>query len=134
MVSGFARSGILDRERLQRIGTVLGSRYVLQPGLAEFTQTLVDRFEVSGFKLLRTRVTTLRLWLQLWDTQAGQIVWESAGEITVAAELLRGERAVPLTEIAQDLWSRMIQKDLLNRAVPMDSSPASPGGCGWTPR
>jgi hypothetical protein len=117
MISGFARSGILDRERLQRIGTALGSRYVLQPGLGEFTQSMIDRFEVSGFKLLRTRVTTLRLWLQLWDAQAGQIVWESAAEVTVATELLRGERAVPLTEIAQDLWSRMIQEDLLDRGA-----------------
>jgi hypothetical protein len=130
MMSGFARSGILDRERLQRIGTALGTRYVLQPGLAEFTQALVDRFELSGFKLFRTRITTLRLWLQLWDTQAGLIVWASAAEITVAAELLRGERAVPLTDIAEDLWSRMIQRYLLDRGAqsrvfPSDAPPRS---------
>jgi hypothetical protein len=113
MISGFARSGILDRERLQRIGSALGSRYVLQPGLAEFTQTVIDRFEVSGFKLFRTKVTTLRLWLQLWDAQAGQILWESAAEVTVVTELFRSERVVPLTQIAQDLWSRMIREDLL---------------------
>jgi hypothetical protein len=55
----------------------------------------------------------LRLWLQLWDTQAGQIVWESAGEATAASELLFPQRIVPLDEIGQKLWLRMVQDNLL---------------------
>jgi hypothetical protein len=39
----------------------LGSRYVLQPGLAELSQALVDQFEVAGLKIVRTRLSTLRL-------------------------------------------------------------------------
>jgi hypothetical protein len=113
LISGFVRSGILERERLQRIGSALGSRYLLLPGLADFNQVLVDRFELAGIKVVRNRVITLRLWLQLWDTQTGEIVWESTGEATVASELLRAERIVPLDEIGQKLWSRMIQDHLL---------------------
>jgi hypothetical protein len=113
LLSGFVRSGILERARLQRIGSTLGARYVLLPGLAEYNQILVDKFEAFGVKLVRNRVTTLRLWLQLWDTRTGQILWESAGEATVASEILMPERAVPLDEIAQKLWLRMIQDDLL---------------------
>src|ERR1700756_2732255 len=45
LVSGFVHSGILERERLRRIGAALGSRYVLLPGLAQFDQTIIDRFE-----------------------------------------------------------------------------------------
>jgi hypothetical protein len=113
LISGFTRSGILERERLRRIGSALGSRYVLLPGLAEFNETIIDRLAISGWKFIQSRVTTLRLWLQLWDTQMGQILWESAGEITVASEFLRPERTVPLDEIAQKLWLRMIQDNLL---------------------
>ena len=113
LLSGFVRSGILERARLQRIGSALGSRYVLLPGLTEFNQVLLDKFEAFGVKLVKNRVTTLRLWLQLWDTRTGQILWESAGEATVASEILRPERAIPLDEIAQKLWLRMIQDDLL---------------------
>jgi hypothetical protein len=114
MMSGFARSGILDRERLQRIGSALGFRFVLQPGLAEFGGVLLDRFELAGVKLSRVRVNTLRLWLQLWDTQTGQMLWESAAEATVTTEvLLKEQSTVPLSEIAENLWSRMIQNDLL---------------------
>jgi hypothetical protein len=113
LISGFLRSGILERERLRRIGSALGSRYLLLPGLADFNQVLVDRFEIAGIKVVRNRVITLRLWLQLWDTQTGRIVWESTGETTVASELLRAERIVPLDEIGQKLWLRMIEDDLL---------------------
>jgi len=109
MISAFARSDILDRERLQRIGSGLGTRYVLQPGLAEFSQSLMDRFELIGLKLLRSRTTTLRLWLRLWDAETGQMLWESAGETTVAIELLREQAAVPLTEVARALWLRVPQ-------------------------
>jgi hypothetical protein len=113
LISGFVRSGILERERLQRLGSKLGSRYVLLPGLADFNQILIDRFEIAGLKMVRNRVITLRLWLQLWDTQTGQIVWESTGEVNAASELLLSQRIIPLDEIGQKLWRRMIEDNLL---------------------
>ncbi len=85
--AGFARNGMLDRQRLRRIGSGLGSRYVLLPGLAQFDEEILDKFEAAGIKLLRNRVTTLRLWLQLWDSQTGHIVWESSGEVTTASRV-----------------------------------------------
>jgi hypothetical protein len=117
LVAGFARSGILERDLLQRIGVRLGASYVLQPGLAEFGQIVGDKFEVAGWKLLKTRLTTLRLWLQLWDARTGQLLWESSGEVTVAAQLLTQDAAVSLEDIAQRLWSSMIQDDLLGGAT-----------------
>jgi hypothetical protein len=113
LISGFTRSGILERERLQRLGSSLGSRYVLLPGLADFSQILIDRFELAGLKVVRNRVITLRLWLQLWDTQTGQIVWESTGEANAASELFLPQRVIPLDEIGQKLWLRMIEDYLL---------------------
>ena len=113
LISGFARSGVLERERLQRIGSALGSGYVLLPGLAEFNQVIIDRISIYGWNFIQSRVTTLRLWLQLWDTRMGQILWQSAGEITLATRLLRPERTVPLDEIARKLWLRMVQDGLL---------------------
>jgi hypothetical protein len=46
--------------------------------------------------------------LQLWDTQTDEINWESAGEATVASELLLPQRMAPLDEIGQKLWLRMV--------------------------
>ena len=113
LLAGFSRNGILERQRLRWIGSGLGSRYVMLPGLAQLDETIIDKFETAGLKLIRNRVTTLRLWLQLWDAQTGHIVWESAGEITVSTVLLSPARAVPLGETIQKLLFNMIQDGLL---------------------
>jgi hypothetical protein len=113
MRAGFARNGMLDRQRLRRIGLGLGSRYVLLPGVAEFNEEILDKYEAAGIKLLRNRVTTLRLWLQLWDSQTGHIVWESSGEVTVATVFLSPKQAVALEQTAKKLLVRMIQDGLL---------------------
>jgi hypothetical protein len=113
MRAGFARNGMLDRQRLRRIGSALGSRYVLLPGVAEFNEEILDKYEAAGIKLLRNRVTTLRLWLQLWDSQTGHIVWESSGEVTVAAVFLSPKQTVALEQITKKLLVRMIQDGLL---------------------
>jgi len=86
---------------------------VLLPGLAGFDEVLVDSFEISGLKIVRGRISTLRLWLQLWDTQTGRLLWESAGEARVASELVRPDRTVPFDETAEKLWLRMLREGLL---------------------
>jgi len=108
LLSGFARTGILDGKGLKKIGVALHSRYVILPGLAEFREVVVDRFEISGLKIVQSRISTLRLWLQLWDTHTGRMLWESTGEASVASELLQRGRTVPFDDIAQKLWLRMI--------------------------
>lgn len=113
LLSSFIRTGILERQRLRRIGSGLGARYVMLPGLAQLDETVIDKFEAAGLKLLRNRVATLRLWLQLWDVQSGHIVWESAGEVTVSTVLLSPTQTVPLEETVQKLLFNMIQDGLL---------------------
>jgi hypothetical protein len=121
LMAGFARSRILDRDRMRRIGSALGSRYVFLPGVAELDSFLVDRFEMAGFKLIRNQVTRLRLWLQVWDAQSGRMLWESIGEATVANPVLSAVQATPLDAIAQTLWRRMIQEDLVGKSTRMPS-------------
>jgi hypothetical protein len=113
LLVSYSRGGIPDRARLERIGVALGSRYVLQPGLAEFSQTVLDKFEFAGLKIVRLRLSTLRLWLQLWDAQTGHLLSESTGELTVEAPILTTDSSVSLDDAAQKLWSRMIKQDLL---------------------
>ena len=98
----------MERQRLRRIGSGLGSRYVLLPGLAQVDETIIDKFEAAGLKLLRDWVTT-----QLWDAQTGHNVWELAGEITVSTVLLGPKQVVPLEETIQKLLFNMIQDGLL---------------------
>ena len=118
-----ARGGIPDRDRLRRIGAALGSRYVLQPGVAEFSQTLLDKFEFAGLKMVRTRMAGLRLWLQLWDAQTGHLLWESTGEVTVSAPVVAQGSTVSLDAIARGLWSSMLKDDLLGAKTPAPHCP-----------
>ena len=111
--SGFARNGMLDRRLLRRIGSGLGSRYVLLPGVAQFDEEVLDKYEAAGIKLLRNRVTTLRLWLQLWDSETGHIVWESSGEITTSTVFLSPKQTVALEQTAKRLLVRMLQEGLI---------------------
>lgn len=107
MVSGYGQTGILDRVGLEKIGRALHVAYVFQPSLASFSQSMSGRFSLLGLRLLQTRITTLRLTLQLWDTRTGEIVWESSGEATLASEDVR-EFRIPFDEIARRLWSHML--------------------------
>jgi hypothetical protein len=110
----FAASRLLPRQRLQQIRTTLGARYVFQPGMVYVAEDMDDKFEAFGFHILRTRLTNLGLWLRLWDAQTGDFLWESAGEATVAAELLNEGATVPFHDMARKLWRHMIQEGLLD--------------------
>ena len=82
-------------------------------GLHSLTRQIIDKYEAAGIKLLRNRVTTLRLWLQLWDSQTGHIVWELSGEVTTATVFLSARQTVALERIAKKLLVRMIQDGLI---------------------
>jgi len=130
LMGGFARNSILDRDRLRRVGSALGARYVFLPGLAELNHNLVDKYEMVGLKIVRNQVTRLRLWLQVWDVQSGHILWESVGETTVVNTVLSLGQATPLDAIAQALWRRMLEEHLVSRKSDLapSSLPTAGGG------
>ena len=117
MVADYVRTGILNRAGLQKIGQALRTNYVFQPSLASFSQSMSGRFSFFGLRVLQTRVTMLRMSLQLWDTRTGEIVWESSGEATLAGEDVR-EFRIPFDEIARRLWAHML--DDLFKDVPAE--------------
>jgi hypothetical protein len=113
MVAGFSRTGMFDRRQLNRIGTALGAKYVLQPGLADFNEVIGDRLMLAGWRIVKMRAATLRLWLRLWDAGTGEILWESTAEATVTSELIEDTPTIPVHEIARRLWSRILAEHLI---------------------
>ena len=83
-------------------------KYVFQPIFSSFGQEMEDRFSLLGWRLLQTRITVLRLALQLWDVRTGTVVWASSGEIMLASDVL-GQARIPLDRAAEILWFAMLQ-------------------------
>jgi len=107
MASDYSQSGILNLATLHHMARTLEWDYVIQPSMAEFRQVLDTRLRFFGLRVFQTRITNLRLSLQLWDTRSGEIVWESSGEGTMAGEDVR-DVLIPFGDITQKLWSDIL--------------------------
>ena len=115
MRSELEMTHILDRDILRIIGGALGSRYVLQPRLAYFSQQMLDRWEIPAFnvKFSRTRSATMRLSLQLWDSETGELLWSSTAESNFQSDVLSLD-PVFIEDVARVTFGSMLS-DLLNR-------------------
>jgi len=109
------QSHILSRESLKKLGAVMGVRYVFQPRLAAFTQTMYDRWTFPGFGVLLTQVRTsnLRISLQLWNTETGELLWASRAEGTMQSEAVSKDPVY--FEDAARVALGSIVSDFLNR-------------------
>jgi hypothetical protein len=108
LVTVYERTGILDLPRLERIGSACSVNYVFQPIFSSFEREMENRFTLLGWRLLQTRITVLRLALQLWDVRTGTVVWASSGEVMLASDVL-GQARIPLDRAAEILWFAMLQ-------------------------
>ena len=98
MRADFELSHILDGATLRKIASALGVRYVFQPYLAAFTQTMTDRwsFPPIDLRVTQTRSSIMRLSLQLWDAETGEClqVFEGHEAGVVAAAFSHDQRRV----------------------------------------
>jgi hypothetical protein len=81
-------SHLLERESLRKIGAALGVRYVFQPRMVSYTQTMTERWKVPGLdlRIVETRSSLMRISLQLWDARSGELIWASVAEAILANE------------------------------------------------
>ena len=79
-------SGILPQSSIERLGEAARARYLAKISLANFEQSQVERFGIAGFRVLSTNRTRIRLFLEIWDSTTGQIVWYANEELAIASE------------------------------------------------
>lgn len=101
MFEDYRLTGIFDRETLQKVAKVTNSRYVAQLKLGAFRQESKDRFGMLGLRVLQTKTSTIRLFLQIWDCSDGSVAWEGAQESTVSHESM-AEEYVSMKNIVQE--------------------------------
>ncbi|WP_455376887.1 hypothetical protein, partial [Petrachloros mirabilis] len=123
MRSNLELTHILDREILRKIGDATGAQYVFQPRLAHFSQTMTDRWTVPAFNFLasQTRSGTIRLSLQLWEINTGELLWSSTAEANLQSEAVNQD-PVFIEDAARVTFGSMLA-DLLNRRTSSNYTP-----------
>ncbi len=110
MFEDYRMSGIFNRETLSKVSKVTGVRYLAQLKLSGFRQESKNRWGTFGIRMLETKTTSLRLYLQIWDGINGTVAWEGGQELTTAHESLL-EDAIPFTtavkQSADNLLARL---------------------------
>ncbi|MGH7309653.1 MAG: hypothetical protein ACREK6_13235 [Candidatus Rokuibacteriota bacterium] len=86
MRTDFEHTNMLEAASLQKLGAAIGARYVFQPRLGAFTQTMTNRWTPIDLRIVQTRSSVLRLSLQLWDSHTGEPIWSSVAEAIVSGE------------------------------------------------
>ena len=108
-------SHLLERESLRKIGAALGVRYVFQPRMVSYTQTMTERWKVPGLdlRIVETRSSLMRISLQLWDARSGELIWASVAEAILANEavsqdpvFLEDAARVTLGSLMSDFFNR----------------------------
>jgi hypothetical protein len=123
MRSDYDESSILDLDTLRRIAKAVDARYVFQPRLVGFSQIMTDRWMFPGLnvRLLQTRSSIMRISLQLWDAETGDLVWVSIAETTMSNEAV-SQDPVYFQDIAvATLGSMMV--DFMNERTASEYTP-----------
>ena len=108
MLQDYTRIGIFDPEGLKKVSAATGVRYLAQLKLASFKQETNARFQLFGFRLLETKRASIRVFLQIWDGQTGNVAWEGYQEMSFSNDTY-SEEGVTFRDI-----TREIAKDLIN--------------------
>lgn len=101
MFEDYRLAGIFDREALQKVAEATGTRYLAQLKLGAFRQESKNRLGILGMRVLETKTSTIRLFLQIWDSKDGSVAWKGAQESTVSHESLAEEYVVSMKSIGQ---------------------------------
>jgi heme-degrading monooxygenase HmoA len=101
MFEDYRLTGIFDREILEKVAKVTKTRYLAQLKMGAFRQESKSRFGFLGVRVLETKTSTIRLFLQIWDSHDGSVAWEGAQESTVSHESM-AEEYISMKSIVQE--------------------------------
>lgn len=107
MFDDYRETGIFAHDSLQKVGQAVGARYFAQLKLAGFSQDTFERFSLFGFRLFQTLHANIRLYLQIWDSDAGVIAWEGNEELNYAYDS-SAERPVTFEAVVQEAARHLI--------------------------
>lgn len=109
MIKDYQTCGILDRDILAMIGEAVGAQYLVHIKLTSFDQFAAIRLSVLGLRTIDSQTAKIRLFLQIWQTEQGKVVWAGSGEGIITRESFRA-RPVSFNELARLGCQRLVEK------------------------
>ena len=112
MFGEYNKTGILQKETLNRIAQAVNTRYFAQLKLAHFSQNRDTRLRIFGLRLFETKNANLRVFMQIWDSADGSVAWEGSEEISFSYDTGR-EKPIHFKFVAE-----IAARNLINRLSP----------------
>lgn len=109
MFEDYETTGILELESLRKLAAACQVRYIGHLDLQNFEQSSNRRFGFFGLRLLDTKQASIRVFLQVWDAQTGNIVWEGSEELAFAYDTGM-ERPVTFTTVVEEAANGMLDR------------------------
>jgi hypothetical protein len=117
MYVDYSDTGIFKQESLRRVGQTTGVQYLAQLKLSSFNQNSKSRFNFLGLRLFQTKEANIRLFLQIWNSKMGSIVWEGTEELNYAWDTAR-EQPVTFQLVVEEIAENLISKLPVNGEFP----------------
>jgi hypothetical protein len=122
MYRDYLQTGILDGNVLRPVGEAGDVRYLIQLNLANFEQVSRGRLSLLGLRFIETKIANMRVFLQVWDSQTGKVIWEGGGELNYTFETVV-EQPVFFLQVAQKAAERLYEDLPPAPAVPAVTGP-----------
>ncbi len=121
-LADYERTGILDRDALRAIGDAADVRYLAKLNLGNFNQSSDKRLAIAGVRMFDTWRATIRVHLEVWDSETGEIAWQGNAELVYAREGVK-ERPVKFRLVADFAATNLVQKVGLSGTESLDQDP-----------
>jgi len=109
MYIDYSDTGIFKQSLLTKVGYVAGVRYLAQLKLSGFEQGSKGRFGMLGWRMVQTKQANIRLFLQVWDSENGAIVWEGTEELMYSNDSF-SERPVTFQLVVEEVARNLLGK------------------------
>ncbi len=109
MYDEYRVTGILNKTILNKISHVSETRYLALLNLGKFDQGSNSRFGLLGWRLIDTKYSSMRLFLQIWDGHEGTVAWEGLVELNYSDESF-SEQPISFRQVVEESAKLLIDK------------------------
>lgn len=109
MLAEYEDTGILERDGLRQIGEAGNVRYLAKINLGDFDQRNDKRLSIAGIRMFDTWRATIRVHLELWDSETGDLAWQGNEELVFAREGVK-EKPVSFSQVAELAAQHLVEK------------------------